>query len=155
MQQVSQGILSFCLSMHIIICISRYVWGCACMHTLIYKFLQDFKQKPQLCFFVGKDRWTSDQPNQVALLIRQVLTVSCVLPWLPYPHHPSQCTQILVSSTTAQIASQQQEKCFLSVGIQLGCEENSILRHFWTSLVFGAQSSCLQLGGQEGLGHLW
>lgn len=129
MQQVSQGTLSFCLSMHVIICISRYVWGCACIHTLICKFLQDFKQKSQLCFFL--EGIGEHQTNPTKWLFNQTgLNSILCSPLASLPTHPSLCTQILVSSTTAQIVSQQQEKCFLSVGILLGYEKSSILRQF-------------------------
>lgn len=119
---------SLFLSMHIIIYIYIYMCGCACIHALICKFLQD-KQKSQLCFLLEGMGEHQTNPTS-ASSIRQVLTVPCVPPgFLTHPI-PLYAHRSWSPQPTAQIASQQQEKCFLSAGIQPGCEENSILRHF-------------------------
>lgn len=58
--------------------------GCACIHTLICKFLQD-KQKSQLCFLLEGMGEHQTNPTS-ASSIRQVLTVPCVPPAsLPTP----------------------------------------------------------------------
>lgn len=149
MQQVNQHILSFCVSMHIIICISVCLWGCAC--KFVCKFLQDFRQKYQLCFLLeGVDE---HQTNPTKWLFNQTDLNSALcssLASLPTPPLSTHTDPGLLSHST---------DCFAAAGEMFSVswksnQDVSILSPFWTSLVFGAQSSCLQLRGQEGLGHL-
>lgn len=106
----------FSLSVSLCIQLSVSLYVCGGVHVNLFVNSCKTSDKNISCVFCWKG-WMNIRPTQPSdFSIRQILTVPCVPPWLPYPPHPSLRTQILVSSATAQIASQQQEKCFLSAG---------------------------------------